>query len=354
MMRENPMIEHKRLEEARIATRRLNPKSRKEMMEALEDVKRRIPEGNRAGPGFCIIRYVSSVEEGYDAEMGFPVREPVDAGEVRTRSLPAMDVLSLVHEGPTEDLGGSYGTLFGYAYERGLISDEFGMEVYLDSAGERSGIEIQFVVHDWAKLLSRNLDRALGDPGKEKIMEGSGELGFDSPVEQRFLWARGAIERLEDLADEEKMYDIVSSCAHVFPRDPIEKARAVFEKVRERTGDPLAAVDAVIDFMDGDPAFGERPRREGHVIYSSKKPRNPEGYEGAETESEKRKAYCFCPLIRENLDRGMPVTFCYCGAGWYRQQWEGATGKPVRVEIVRSILKGDDRCEFAIRLPEGL
>jgi len=50
----------------------------------------------------------------------------------------------------------------------------------------------------------------------------------------------------------------------------------------------------------------------------------------------------------------MPPTFCYCGAGWYRQQWEGAVGKPVQIEIVDSLLKGDDRCTFAIRLPDEL
>jgi hypothetical protein len=69
----------------------------------------------------------------------------------------------------------------------------------------------------------------------------------------------------------------------------------------------------------------------------------------------KRTAYCFCPIVRTNLDRGMPLTFCYCGSGWYRQQWEFATGKPVRsIQIVRSILQGDDVCQFAIHLPPDL
>jgi predicted hydrocarbon binding protein len=50
----------------------------------------------------------------------------------------------------------------------------------------------------------------------------------------------------------------------------------------------------------------------------------------------------------------MPASFCYCGAGWFRQQWEGAIGSSVQIDIVESILNGDDRCQFAIRLPDDL
>jgi len=42
------------------------------------------------------------------------------------------------------------------------------------------------------------------------------------------------------------------------------------------------------------------------------------------------------------LDNGKQVQYCYCGAGWYRQQFEGIFEKPVCNEIVRSVLRGDD------------
>jgi hypothetical protein len=50
---------------------------------------------------------------------------------------------------------------------------------------------------------------------------------------------------------------------------------------QETTPIPLRAVDAVIDFMGEDPGWGERPLWEGHVIYSSKAPRDPKGYASA-------------------------------------------------------------------------
>lgn len=94
--------------------------------------------------------------------------------------------------------------------------------------------------------------------------------------------------------------------------------------------------------MESDPGWGEeRPLREGHVIYSAKNPRDPKGYENAKDDLERQRAYCFCPLVRNHMGQGMPIAFCYCGSGWYRQQWEGAIGRSVTVEIVKSILKGE-------------
>ena len=107
--------------------------------------------------------------------------------------------------------------------------------------------------------------------------------------------------------------------------------------------------------MDTDPGWNEKERyREGRVIYHTKNLANPQGYAEAQTDDKKRAAYCFCPVIRAKLDQGMPVTYCYCGAGWFRQQWEAATGKPVRVEVLQSVLKGDLVCQFAVHLPEDL
>ena len=118
-------------------------------------------------------------------------------------------------------------------------------------------------------------------------------------------------------------------------------------------GDEHQALDAVIAFMDADPGWGTTPVREGNTLRIIKQPANRPAYEKAETHEERRRAYCFCPLIRDHLDDGISPTFCNCSSGWFRKQWEGATGKPVRVEIVRSLLKGHDACEFLVHIPES-
>ncbi len=348
-------ITHQRFEKTLVATVRVNLKQREDLPALLTALRQDLPPDAVAGPAFCILQFVSSVTEGYEAEVGFPVNRAVEAAGIRTRTLPPLEVLSLVHWGPLAGLRESFRKLYGFAAGHGLISDEFCREVYLEwEDPDHSVIEIQFVVHNWNGLLAGHLGRVLGEPAASEVMQGSEALTVESTVEERFCWVKGAMEQLDGLADDDQKHEILSRCAHVFPPSQIDKLRVVYEQARARTADPWEAIDAVIAFMDEDPGWIEVPRREGNVLYSSKQPAYPQAYAEAKDDRERRMAACFCPTVRRHLEEGMPPTFCYCGAGWFRQQWEGATGRPVRVEILRTLLKGDDRCEFAIHLPADL
>jgi effector-binding domain-containing protein len=346
-------IKHKQYDETPIATTRLAIQNRAELPAALEQVARVVPGDAIAGPALAIFHFITSVADGSDVEVGFPVTRRVEAGQVRTRLLPPLEVLSLRHTGALETLRESYAKLYGHASAHGIISDEFCRELYLDLRDPANcEVEVQFVVHNWNALLGRNLERVVGAAGSEAVMQGSHAIDVESTVEDRFRWVKQALARLDGLAGEREKYDVLSRCAHVFPAEQVEKLRVVYEDARGRTGDALQAVDAVIAFMDDDPGWPEGSRREGRIIYAAKKPRDPQAYAAAQSEAERKQAYCFCPIIRNHLDQGMPASFCYCGAGWYRRQWEGAIGKPVTIEVLKSILKGDDACQFAIRLPD--
>ncbi len=367
-------IVYKTIEESLVATVRRTVEQRAEIKDILDELTQEVPGETIAGAPFCIFQFVTSVKEGYDVEIGFPVTQKVETDTLKSRVLPAMDVLSIVHRDSPEKLGETYGKLYGYAEEHGIISDEFCREVYpfdaaqgrpfdaaqgrpFDAAQGRldTGVEIQFVIHRWNDRLAKNLDRVLGQEVKQVVMQGSDRLGIESSADDRFRWVKGMVGRLNGLADEPQKYDILSSCAHVCPPGQITKLKTVYEEAKTSTQDAMQAVDAVLDFMESDPGWGgERPLRDGHVIYSAKSPRDPKGYENAKDDLERRRAYCFCPLVRNHMGQGMPITFCYCGAGWYRQQWEGAIGRSVTVEIVKSVLKGDEVCQFALQLPEDL
>jgi len=354
MGEEKLKIEYKKFKDTMVATAYFNLKERKEIKNTLDKLKKIIPEEYISGPGFAIFRFITSFKEGFDIEAGFPISKVIDNDIVKTRIIPKMEVLSLIHreEGKT---GESYRKLYSYAYEHGLISDEICREVYHKSdSSEGASTEIQFIIHKWDELFAKNLQGFLDEKEKQEVLNGINDLTIDVKVKERFNRIKKALEKLQGIASEEQMYKILSGCAHIFPKSQIKKLKTVYDKVKKKTGDSLQAIDAVIEFMGNDPGWGERPLREGRVIYSSKSPRDVEGYKKAKRELEKKKAYCFCPIIRENLESGMPHTFCYCGAGWYKQQWEGTIGKPVNIEIVKSILNGDELCKFAIHLPDDL
>ncbi|MFX1369193.1 MAG: hypothetical protein ACFFAY_11380 [Promethearchaeota archaeon] len=74
---------------------------------------------------------------------------------------------------------------------------------------------------------------------------------------------------------------------------------------------------------------------------------------------EKMKRYWFChnPWIREALkeeDRPIDPVFCGCSAGYFKNFWEAILGQPVRVEVLKSVINGDDICEFALHLPSNI
>ena len=106
--------------------------------------------------------------------------------------------------------------------------------------------------------------------------------------------------------------------------------------------------------MYTDDFWYEKPVRRGNVLYMRKNPYNPEGYQNGATPAERRKAYCHCPFVHPYLDEiptQLSPTFCFCGAGWYRRLWEGILGKPVKIEHVETLLRGNDQCTLTITLP---
>jgi len=348
-------IEHRHYGDTLIATKRLAIQARAELPVVLQQLAQEAPGDAIAGPAFAILHFITSVKDGSDVEVGFTVSRRVETAQLHTQLLPPLEVLTLRHTGSLDTLRESYGKLYGNAYAHGVISDEFCRELYLDLRdAAHCEIELQFVVHNWNALLAQNLERVLGAAGREAVMQGSNAIGVETTVDDRFQWVKQALERLDGLADEGQKYDLLSSCAHVFPAEQVGKLKAVYDDARQRTGDGLQAVDAVIAFMDADPGWQKGSRRKGRIVYAAKSPRDPQAYEKAQNEAEKKQAYCFCPIVRSHLGQGMPASFCYCGAGWYRRQWEGAIGRPVTIEVVQSILRGDDMCQFAIRLPDDL
>ena len=98
-----------------------------------------------------------------------------------------------------------------------------------------------------------------------------------------------------------------------------------------------------------DPGWYANPVRNRRVISMKKMPFDIKGYAQAKTREEKMRSYCQCPLIRDHLDEVNPL-FCSCGAGWFRQLWEGILGRSVTVEMVKTVAKGDDCCLVHVKI----
>ena len=59
-----------------------------------------------------------------------------------------------------------------------------------------------------------------------------------------------------------------------------------------------------------------------------------------------KQRHCTCPFVDERLT---PPDFCNCTLGWQRETYTMIFGKPVKVELEESILRGGKRCIFRIQ-----
>jgi predicted hydrocarbon binding protein len=61
---------------------------------------------------------------------------------------------------------------------------------------------------------------------------------------------------------------------------------------------------------------------------------------------------CHCGSVSRTKEP-VSATFCYCSCGWFKKLFEAVLGVPIRVTLRRSMIQGDDRCEFSIRVGTG-
>ncbi|MHA1908962.1 MAG: GyrI-like domain-containing protein [Candidatus Thorarchaeota archaeon] len=346
MASKNQSYEFKKIEEMRIASIRVVVKERSELEPHFNHLKSEL--GNRIdGHAITIFHYDTGVTDGFDAEVAYPVKETFETDSIQTRILESVEAFVHTHKGPYTELGKLILDVHRFRSSRGLATWLSPRETYLVGPfmdnPEDNMTEIQVAIHDWERRFVDSLGDILGEEGKSMVLMGHENISPYSTADERAEWLVGAVERLDELAAEPEKYEVIARCAHVHPQENINR----FKKIYEETG----SIDAVLEKLQDDLPFVEKPYREGSIIYTSKPPSNPEQYKKATSQEEIIKAYCFCPVVQAALEK-MPKTFCYCGAGWARQFWQGVIGKPVKgVDIIETVVDGGKKCKFAVHLP---
>ncbi len=337
-------VEHKVLEETLVAQIRIHGK-----VSDLQDVFTKlisIAGDSAAGSPIVVHHWGVSDEDGHDMDVCLPLKKKVEGDDITITYLPVKHAMTTMHRGLYSEIGAAYTRVSRHTYERGHPIAESTREAYhhWDTNNPKDTvIEIQTILHDWTDRFSSKLDTVLGSEIREEILAPMSNLNIDTPAKDRQEALCKSLSILESKTNGEQQFEILSHCAHVFPVELIPPMQALFQS----TG----SIDTVIEAMTAKGGYYPKLlRREGSIIYSEKGPANPKAFKEAKTDAERRRAYCFCPLIRDSLDEA-PKIFCNCSAGWPKQLWEGILDEPLKVDIVRSLTKGDDTCEFAIHLP---
>jgi hypothetical protein len=310
--------------------------------------------GSIAGPLTHIFRFDTPVE-GYDSEIGFPVSKPVESEAIATHTLREMHFYSRRHDGSMDTLRVTRGSLYDYMNTTGLSPELELVEVFPEHRpGEPLGGPVLAMASflAWPEVYREQLDRVLGPETAAEVWAGGEAMTPQTPVDPRCTWVAASIGRLKALTTPDQQFDILSRVALVRPREDIMAYRAIYEEHGNISAVFRAQEEKLSKTRTG--GFLDPPRCEGSTLHISKVPHDKEAYAAAATPRERRKAFCFCNLIREADDPQVDPIFCYRAAGWARQFWEPILGiEFASCTITHSILKGDGFCAWDYRLPDS-
>jgi len=220
----------------------------------------------------------------------------------------------------------------------------------------------------WQAKLADGLREVAGEEIREQVMAGGEGLSALSDRQKVITWSRGAIARLDALVDLEGRKEIMTGCACQYPRSQLQEIKRTFADTQDLDRahgmlqaqseaflkDTLHLSDELVQEIVAR-GWGAAGVQEGNTIIATKIPKSGSlvAYMNETDLDRKRQLYCHCPRVRDALKMqvSLSTTYCYCGAGFYKGIWEEILGEPVEVELLQSVLKGDDGCQIAIDLP---
>ena len=227
--------------------------------------------------------------------------------------------------------------------------------------------------------MSRRLGELEGAEIMERVMAGIPVPPEGSPPEAYPAAARTFTLALEAEVGSERARRVLTWNVHGIPASSLEDERRHFLAApsidawladhHEREVAVLARHAAegslwyeqritprVVDFVRADPEM-RGGRRSGEFIYTTKIPYDPDRFLATSDPVEKRRLSCHCPFVASTIDAdgaAVPALWCSCSAGYEKFRFDVVFGEETECEVLESVIAGDDRCRFAIRIPASL
>ena len=183
--------------------------------------------------------------------------------------------------------------------------------------------------------MEKCIEQLAGKTVATKVMEGSEQITEKIDKGKTADWVKNAMQRLDALVDEKTRMQIMQNCGY----NCAEKNSKVIERAVARRK-KFASINEFLDAEQQKPMKGTRLTREGDILYQFYTP-----------QAFTRPMRCYCGLLRGlPSDESVSKTYCHCSRGFVERYWESVLGKPVKVDLLQSVVCGDRECKFAIDL----
>jgi len=222
----------------------------------------------------------------------------------------------------------------------------------------------------WLSKFTNCLDEAVGLEIRDKILD-SNEINYrEIRLHDVIEWSKSAMEKLDQLVDEKTRKEIMTGCACQMPTIRLQKMREKYAETKnlqlvhqmlqeQFEGDLKAFLSLDEEQIDEirTKGWGVAGVIRGDKIIATKMPAKYHDYMRATDSREKKYLFCHCARVKSLImkqDESISLTYCYCGAGFYKGIWEEILQQPVNVKVLESVLQGDEVCKIAIHLPTSI
>jgi hypothetical protein len=229
-----------------------------------------------------------------------------------------------------------------------------------------------------AENLYQRVGERYGEAFRDEVFAGIGVAPYGTPTPDKPAYLQPVIQRMEARLGSAACREFLAPSLRDLPDEyyasepeKYRQAGNIDAYLRQRKEAFMAELEAcqregrlffsqeitaeVLAFVRNDPEMGGS-KREGDIIYEVKIPYQTKQYL-AETDPILKRFYaCHCPWARTALLDGnvqVAETFCQCSAGFHKKAFEAVFGQTLQVDVLETVVKGDERCRFAIHLPEA-
>ncbi len=225
--------------------------------------------------------------------------------------------------------------------------------------------------------IAKRLAEIAGEDVRDKVFEGLELPPLGSPPKATPAVTALLVERLMALGPG-VAHKVLAGNHHGIPVESFNKHKKWFEEaddldafLKRMHDEAVAELDgyaksgrvwyesiitpATVDLVRDNPEMLSAVRR-GDYLYMTKFPYAPRDYLEATDPVMKRYYSCHCPLAREAILKGdpdIPLDWCYCSGGFNKMKFDVVFGEPTEVEVLKSVLAGDDICRFRVKIPES-
>jgi hypothetical protein len=175
-------------------------------------------------------------------------------------------------------------------------------------------------------------------------------------------WEPILLQCLRDLPDAmySKQVQLYHQCADIEEyldkreEQLLDEMRRLNQSGQLYFGQPIT--NSVLLFLENNDLISRGIIKNG-ILHIVKIPYMTDAWLHAQSDEEKRYFYCHCPWARESIKSANAIplvssSFCACSAGFVKKPFELIYKQPLDIDIVQTVLNGDDVCEFAIHLPK--